>query len=136
MSIYFLDVFKKSPSVVHEEDERYVTLRNAAHCIGTTFFHVVDLDYELNKGILKAEFENINGNFNVFIGICHKNMYSTGTDIKERDLTWCFSAYDGQKWCSEGGENYGSSWDRKGAKAGIQINFADKTLSFSVDGVN
>ena len=106
------------------------------HSTALTFWDLDKFDYEENKGKLHASFTNVNGNFNVFIGLAHVGSVTTSGDIKSRDNVYCFSAYDGQKWCSEGGEYYGAEWDKKGATVGLHLDFKEKTLSYDVDGAD
>jgi hypothetical protein len=77
------------------------------HSTAVTYFDLNTFDYMENSGKLHASFTNVNGNFNIFIGLAHTGSVTTGMDMRERDHVYSFSAYDGQKWSSEGGETYG-----------------------------
>ncbi len=85
MTTFNLEVFKKSNYIDHQEDERNIILKNRGNCTSTAYFNIDGLDYEPNKGKLKASFVNVSGNFNIWIGLAHKNSVNTGRDIKEND---------------------------------------------------
>ena len=133
MTSYSLKVYKKSNHMDLTEGDRNIVLKNKANCVSGVYFDLDNFDYVENKGKLSASFVNVNGNFNIWIGLAHKNSVTTSGDVKDRNNVYSFSAYDGDKWSSKGGERYGVEWDKKNAKIGLEIDFASKVLSFNVD---
>ena len=91
-----MEIYQSGPTTHYSETDEKISLCRFNDSVETSFFDISDLDLDANGGVLRARFENVKGNFNVFVGIViNEESVKCDQDIKEKDGVYCFSAYDG-----------------------------------------